>query len=304
MRPSCCATFLFSLLVAVPLAGQQPKAPVSPLIGPIEYLWPDGAPLATGEAASDRPNLSLYLAPAGSGNGAAVVVCPGGGYGTLANGHEGHDVGLYWNSLGVSAFILTYRHAPQYHHPCPRLDVQRAIRLVRARAVPWRIDPARVGVMGFSAGGHLASTALTHFDDGDPNAPDAVDRHSCRPDFGILVYPVIALDRPHTHQGSKRNLLGDRIDDAKLVAELSSEQQVRAATPPCFLVHTTADTVVPPENSIDFYLALRRAKVPSELHLYERGPHGFGLAPNDPVLSTWPLHLAAWLREHRWLPKG
>jgi acetyl esterase/lipase len=284
---------LAGALLLAPIAAQQPAAAPT---APIEYLWAERAPLATGDDAPDRPRLSLYLAPAATANGTAVVVCPGGGYGALALGHEGHDIALHLNRLGISAFVLTYRIAPRYRHPCPQLDVQRAIRLVRARAAMWNVDPARIGVMGFSAGGHLASTALVHFDAGDASAADPVDRGSSRPDFGILVYPVIALDQPHTHQGSKRNLLGERVGDAALVTSLSTAQQVRATTPPCFLVHTTDDTVVPPENSIDFYLALRRNKVPAELHIYEHGPHGFGLAPGDPVLSTWPEHLTAWLR--------
>jgi acetyl esterase/lipase len=264
-------------------------------------LWPDGAPLAQGTAAGDRPNLSLYLAP-GDGAHAAIVVCPGGGYSGLALGHEGHDVGVFCQQHGISAFVLTYRIAPKYHHPCPMLDVQRALRTVRARAAEWHVDPVRIGVMGFSAGGHLASTAATHFDAGKANDADAIERSSCRPDFAVLVYPVIALDKPHTHQGSKRNLLGPKIDDQALVADLSNDQRVTKATPPCFLVHTTADTVVPPENSIDFYLALRRAGVPAELHVYEPGQHGFGLAPKDPVLSNWPDLLVAWLRVRGVLP--
>jgi len=299
-----CRATLLATVLAVALTGQQPKNPASPLIGPIENLWPEGAPLAHGEDAIDQPNLSLYLAAAEHATGAAIVVCPGGGYGGLATTHEGHDVGVFFNQHGISAFILTYRFAPQYHHPCPLLDVQRALRMVRARAQQWQIDPARIGVMGFSAGGHLASTALTHFDAGRKDADDPIERVSCRPDFGILVYPVIALDQPYTHQGSKHNLLGERVNDAALVAELSTAQQVTAQTPPCFLVHTSGDTVVPPENSIDFYLALQRAKVPAELHVYERGQHGFGLAPKDPVLATWPEHLLAWLRVRGLLQKN
>jgi acetyl esterase/lipase len=274
-------------------AGQDKK---SPLVGPIEYLWLKGAPLAQGDEEKDRPNLSLYLAPEDKANGAAVVVCPGGGYGTLAKDHEGHQIGQFFNSIGVSAFILSYRHAPKYHHPCPLLDVQRALRTVRARAAEWKVDPSRIGVMGFSAGGHLTSTAVTHFDDGKPDAEDPIERVSCRPDFGILVYAVISLDKPYGHQGTKKNLLGDKVNDPALVEELSCENRVTEKTPPCFLFHTTADTVVPPENSIDFYLALRKAKVPAELHIYERGPHGVGLGTDKyPELKSWPERLSAWM---------
>ncbi len=293
-----------ALIGVVALAGvtlAQDKK--SLLVGPIEYLWPKGAPLATGDGPKDKPNLSVYLAPAEKANGAAVVVCPGGGYGGLATGHEGHDIATWLNGLGVSAFVLTYRVSP-YRHPCPMLDVQRAVRTVRARAAEWKVDPARIGVWGFSAGGHLVSTAVTHFDDGKADAEDPIDRVGCRPDFGILCYPVISLDKPYTHQGSKKNLLGDKVNDPQLVEDLSCEKRVTAKTPPCFLFHTDADTGVPPENSIDFYLALRKAKVPAELHIYERGPHGVGLG-NDktPELKSWSERLASWMSVRKLLDK-
>jgi len=177
------------------------------------------------------------------------------------------------------------------------LDVQRAVRMVRARASEWKVDPKRIGVWGFSAGGHLASTAVTHFDDGKADAEDPVERASCRPDFGVLVYPVIMLDKPYTHQGSKRNLLGDRVNDAALVEDLSTAYRVTEKTPPCFLVHSTTDAVVPPEHSIEFYLALRKAKVPAELHIWEQAPHGFGLGNDkNPPLKAWPDRLVDWLK--------
>ncbi len=283
----------------------QDKKP-SPLTGPIEVLWPKGAPHAIGEEERDKPSISVYLAPAGKANGAAVVVCPGGGYGFLAAGHEGHDVATWWNGQGVHAFVLRYRIAPRYRQPCPMLDVQRAIRTVRARAAEWKVEPSKIGVMGFSAGGHLASTAVTRFDDGKADAEDPVERASSRPDWGVLVYPVIAFGEPFTHKGSQKNLLGDKADDADLVKFYSSEKQVTAHTPPCFLVHTTEDRGVPSENSVVFYQALVRAKVPAELHIYEKGQHGFGLGRGDArgvgpkapdaVLSTWPDRLTAWLQ--------
>jgi acetyl esterase/lipase len=276
----------------------------SPLVGPIVYLWSERAPKAVGAEERDRPSLSIYLAPAETANGSAVVVCPGGGYGSHALGHEGHEVAQWLNNHGISAFVLQYRIAPRYHHPAPLLDVQRAIRTVRARAAEWKVDPARIGVWGFSAGGHLASTALTHFDEGRAEAEDPIVRASCRPDFGVLVYPVIVFGKPYTHQGSMQNLLGDRVDDPLLGEDLSTEKRVTSRTPPCFLIHTGGDASVPPENSIDFYLALRKAGVPAELHIYEQGPHGFGLGSNDPVLSTWPDRLAAWLRGRGLLAKG
>jgi acetyl esterase/lipase len=268
----------------------------SPLVGPIVTLWPQGAPGAIGEEAGDRPSLFVYRALENRSNGAAVVVCPGGGYGSLAVGHEGHEVAQWLNLHGVSAFVLRYRIAPRYHHPAPLQDVQRAIRTVRSRAAEWKVDPARIGVWGFSAGGHLASTALTHFDEGSAEAADPVDRASCRPDFGILVYPVICFGKPYTSPISMKNLLGDQVNDATVRDDLSTEKRVTSRTPPCFLIHAGGDTSVPAENSIDFYLALRKAGVPAELHLYEQGGHGFGLGGDDPVLSTWPDRLAAWMK--------
>ncbi|MBI3854728.1 MAG: alpha/beta hydrolase [Planctomycetes bacterium] len=292
---------LLALVLPGALGAQDKK---NPLVGPIEYLWPKGAPLATGEGDKDKPNISVYLAPEDKATGAAVVVCPGGGYGALATGHEGHDVAVFFNNIGVSAFVLTYRLAPKYHHPCMMLDVQRAIRTVRARASEWKVDKERIGVMGFSAGGHLASTAVTYFDDGKAEAEDAIDKVGCRPDFGILIYPVIVLDKTYTHQGSKKNLLGNKVGDAELVDDLSTEKRVTPKTPPCFLMHTSGDTGVPPENSIDFYLALRKAKVPAELHIFEKGGHGFGLAPNDPILRAWPDRMVAWMTSRGYLKKG
>jgi acetyl esterase/lipase len=198
--------------------------------------------------------------------------------------------------------VLRYRIAPRYRHPAPLQDVQRALRLVRTRAAEWNVDPHRVGVWGFSAGGHLASTAATHFDDGKADADDPVDRAGCRPDFAILSYPVITLEPPYAHGGSRQNLLG-KSPDAKLVESLCNERQVTARTPPTFLFHTSEDTAVPPENSVLFYLALRKAGVPAELHVYEKGRHGVGLAPADPVLSSWPNLLAAWLDSRGLLKK-
>jgi acetyl esterase/lipase len=260
---------------------------------PFEPLWPLGAPGAVGNEEADQPGLWLYPlsdeTPAG-----AVVVCPGGGYGALAVQHEGHEIARWLNAQKVAAFVLRYRIAPRYRHPAPLTDVQRAIRLVRAKAAAWHVDPQRVGVMGFSAGGHLASTAATHFDRGG-DSDDPIDRQSCRPDFAVLCYPVISFVTDYAHLGSRRNLLGDE-PDARLVQSLSNELQVTAETPPTFLFHTDADTGVVPENSILFYLALRRAGVPAELHVYEHGPHGVGLAAKDPVLSSWSERLRDWLR--------
>lgn len=260
-------------------------------------LWPDKAPGAVGEKPEDRPTLAVYLPPKEKATGTAVIVCPGGGYGFLAVGHEGEEVARWLNERGVAAFVLRYRIAPRYRHPAPLQDVQRAIRLVRSRAEQWQVNPQRIGVWGFSAGGHLAATAATHFDHGNPDSPDPVERVSCRPDFCILAYPVISFTEPFTHKGSRNNLLGPN-PDPKLLEDLSNEKRVTPQTPPTFLFHTNEDKGVPPENSVVYYLALRRAGVPAELHIYEKGPHGVGLAQKDPVLRTWPDRLADWLRIH------
>jgi acetyl esterase/lipase len=266
-----------------------------------ELLWPKGAPGAAGTEDRDKPALTIYLPPSDRATGTAVVVCPGGGYGGLASGHEGKAPAEWLNKHGIAAFVLRYRHAPHYRHPIPLQDAQRALRLVRSRAKEWHLDPHRIGIWGFSAGGHLASTAATHFDAGRPDSEDPIERVGCRPDFAILCYPVITLEPPYAHMGSRHNLLG-KDPEAKLLESLCNEKQVTAQTPPTFLFHTNADTAVPPENSVLFYLALRKAKVPAELHIFEKGAHGVGLAPGDPVLSRWPDLLAGWLKTRGLLP--
>ena len=217
-----------------------------------------------------------------------MVICPGGGYGGLAIDHEGRQIAQWFNSFGVAGFMLEYRHRGRgYGHPAPLQDAQRAIRTVRARAAEWKIAPDRIGIMGFSAGGHLASTAGTHFDEGDPDSADPIERVSCRPDFLILCYPVIAFGEPYTHRGSQKNLLGHNADPA-LVRSLSNEKQVTAETPPTFLFHTDEDNGVPPENSVQFYLGPSPAGVPAEMHIYRAGPHGVGLAAKSPALPPGP----------------
>ena len=278
-------TALILIAAAVALA-QTPQT---------RLLWPGGAPGALGGEDADKPSITIYLPPADQASGAAVVVCPGGGYEHLAMDHEGRQIAEWLNARGIAAFVLKYRLGPRYHHPIELGDAKRALRTVRAQAAEFRVAPDRIGVWGFSAGGHLASTLGTHFDAGDPNAPEPIDRVSCRPDFMILAYPVISLEGEYVHKGSRRNLLGDD-PDPKLVELLSNEKQVTAQTPPTFLFHTDGDKTVPPENSVLFYLALRQAGVPAEMHIYERGNHGAGLARKDPILSSWPDRLADWLR--------
>jgi acetyl esterase/lipase len=247
----------------------------------------------------DKPSLSIFLPPAGRATGSAVVVCPGGGYGFLAVDHEGKQIAQWLSSMGIAAFMLKYRLGPRYHHPAPLLDAQRAIRTVRSRAAEFGISPDSIGIWGFSAGGHLASSASTHFDAGDPKAADPIDRVSSRPDFAILAYPVISFTTEYTHKGSRENLLG-KDPDPKLVEYLSSEKQVTRDTPPTFLFHTDEDVVVPPENSVLYYLALRKAGVPAEMHVFQRGPHGVGLAATDQTLVVWQQVLANWLRTRGW----
>jgi len=276
---------VFGLLA--PLAQATPETPI--------VLWPEGAPGSLGKEPGDIPTITPYLPPKEKVTGAAVIVCPGGGYTHLAD-HEGGPVAEWLNTLGVTAFVLKYRLGPRYHHPAPLQDAARAIRLVRSRAAEWGLDPQRIGILGFSAGGHLASTAGTHFDSGKPDDADAIERVSSKPNLMILIYPVITM-RDKTHAGSKKNLLGEN-PSAELVALLSNEEQVTKETPPTFLVHTQTDTAVPVENSLVFVAALRKAGVPFEFHLYERGPHGFGLGVKDPILATWPDRCADWLRVH------
>jgi len=258
-------------------------------------LWENGAPGAQGTADTDKPTLTIYLALHPSDTHTAVIIFPGGGYGMLASNHEGRQVANWFNSLGVTAFVLKYRLGPRYHHPIELEDAQRAIRMVRSRAAEFEISPDRIGILGFSAGGHLASTAGTHFDSGNASGSDPIDRVSSRPDFMILAYPVISFVAPYSHRGSANNLLGENADP-KLLAELSNELHVTPQTPPAFLFSTDADTAVPSENSVAFYLALRKAGVPAEMHIFEKGPHGVGLDLGDPALGEWPTLLANWMR--------
>ena len=259
-------------------------------------LWKDGAPGAQGKEPADIPTITVYPAqiPARGPRTAAIVVCPGGGYGGLA-AHEAEPIAQWLNSIGVTGVVLRYRLGPKYHHPVELQDAQRAIRTVRARAAEFNVDPDRVGILGFSAGGHLAATASTQFDKGNPDATDPIDRLSSRPDVSVLVYPVITMTDPHAHAGSRRNLLGDN-PPAELVEAMSAEKRVTKDTPPAFIFHTADDQPVPVENALMYAGALRRNGVPFELHVYEKGRHGVGLAKDDPVLGTWPARCADWLR--------
>ncbi|MBV8809272.1 MAG: alpha/beta hydrolase [Acidobacteriaceae bacterium] len=258
-------------------------------------LWPEGAPGAQGETEADTPSLTLYPASDANKVPTGVVVCPGGGYVHLAMDYEGFEIAEWLNKLGISAFVLRYRLGPKYHYPVQLQDAQRAIRYVRLHAQEFGVQPDRIGIWGFSAGGHLASTVGTHFDAGDKGSRDVIEQQSSRPDFMILAYPVITMMDPYVHRGSLHALLGDD-PDPRLVRLLSNELQVTRRTPPTFLFHTANDNVVPVENSIEFDEALNKAGVPAEMHIYLKGRHGVGLAADDPVLRTWPDRLADWLR--------
>jgi acetyl esterase/lipase len=271
----------------------------------VELLWPNGAPGAKGTADGDKPSLTIYLPEKEKTTGAAVVIFPGGGYGHLAVDHEGHQIAQWLNSIGVAGFIVKYRHRNSgagYGHPAPIQDAQRAIRMVRSRAKEWGVDPGRIGIIGFSAGGHLASTAGTHFNTRYSEPVDEIDRSSCRPDFMILMYPVISFTEWYTHKGSRDNLLG-RNPDKDLVESFSNEKQVTPETPPTFLVHADDDKVVPAENSVAFYLALRKAGVPAEMHIYEKGGHGFGPGIGKGACSSWMARCADWMKGRGLLDK-
>ena len=256
-------------------------------------LWPEGAPLAAGNSDEDRPAITPFLVEGGSKG--AVIVCPGGGYGMRAD-HEGEPIARWLNQLGISAFVLRYRVAP-YQYPCALNDVQRAIRYVRLHAEEWGIDSGKIGVLGFSAGGHLTASAGTLYDSGLPEAADPIERQSSRPDLIILCYPVITMEKPYTHEGSLHNLLGSEPEES-LVHRLSGEHQVTSDTPPAFLWHTSDDGAVPVENSLAFAAALSRSRVPFDLHVYEKGHHGLGLGSEDEHIASWTTVCGLWLKRY------
>ena len=318
MRTIRRAATVFAVLFGTAAAGNAAAAEPKTL-----RLWPGDAPLAQGQEQSDKatndvPSVVVYPAPEGKNTGAAIVICPGGGYGGLA-GHEGKPVADWANSIGVTGVVLRYRLGPKYHHPAMQLDVNRAIRLVRQHAAEWGVDPKRVGVLGFSAGGHEASTAATHFDAGKSDGDD-VDKQPCRPDVAILIYPVITMTDPFTHKGSRSNLLGKptgpaepagakgtesktdgapAVDpnggyDPALVELMSNELRVTKDTPPTFLVHSSDDNAVPIENSFLFAAALAKHGVPFTFVSFKTGAHGFGMG-RPPETIAWPAQCATWL---------
>jgi acetyl esterase/lipase len=262
-------------------------------------LWPAGAPGALANTDADKPSLDVYL-PEKPELGTGVLVVPGGGYQFLSLDNEGSQIAQWLVERGVAAFVLHYRIAPRYHYPAPIQDGQRAMSFLRAHAADYHLKPDHIGIWGFSAGGHLASSVVTHFDAGDPDSTDPVERVSDRPDFAILAYGVLSMESEITHPGSRLNLLGANPDTA-LVEQFTNAKQVTHDTPPCFLFHTAADTVVPVLNSVNFYMALLREGVPAELHVFEQGQHGAGLGQKDPQLRKWPELLEGWMRLHGWM---
>ncbi len=244
------------------------------------------------------PDIEVYLPSTQNATGDAVIICPGGGYRILAYDWEGSDIAKFFNSKGIAAIVLKYRLPASESniepHKSPLLDAQRAMRLVRFHASEWNIMPDRIGIMGFSAGGHLASTLSTHFDAGDPGAEDPVDRLSCRPDFSILIYPVITFTSDFQHSGSKEALLG-KNPEPELIKYYSNELQVTDQTPPAILIHSNDDKGVPVENSLAYFAALRKNNISASLHVYPYGGHGFSLAVGKGYLSTWPERVVEWL---------
>lgn len=279
---------IFALLLAVLSASALNAQSHTPI-----PLWPNGAPGARGTADRDIPKITIYL-PKGRNTGTGVLIYPGGSYAFLAMDHEGRQIAEWLNHLGVAAFIVQYRVAP-YHHPIEINDATRAIRYVRSHAAEFNIATDRIGVWGFSAGGHLASTLGTHYDSGNPASPDPIERASSRPDFMILAYPVIDPLGPAGKE-TFENLLGKDANPV-LVRELSNDLHVNAETPPAFIMAASDDDAVSPECAVNFYLALLKSGVPAELHMYESGGHGFGLGSTNPRVSSWSLRLADWLRD-------
>jgi len=297
---------LFSIMTAtaqqeLPLYGTGP-IPNSRASADMETVDSSGNPVHYLLSKVSRPTLAVYLPAAGTANGTAVIICPGGGYEHLAFTHEGTDVARMLNGMGITAFLLKYR-LPSDEIMVdktigPLQDAQRAIQLVRKRAGEWGVDPARVGIMGFSAGGHLASTAGTHF---NKAYIDNKDNISLRPDFMVLLYPVISFNYGYTHHGSRDHLIGPHPDSA-LIRDYSNELQVTAATPPTFIIHAEDDNVVPVVNTLYFYEALQRNGVPAEMHIYPKGGHGFGMH-NATTTDEWTDRLRNWLGGNGWLKR-
>jgi acetyl esterase/lipase len=293
IRLFCVALLVSTTCFAVERKRDDAQSNTTPV-----SLWNGHAPAAVDKYASEDAWITVHRPQ--RANGAAIVICPGGGYRVKMMGPEGHRIAEWLNRHGITGFVLDYR-LPAGRAFVPLLDAQRALRTVRAHAKEWDLDPARIGIMGFSAGGHLASTAETHFDDGNPAAADAIDRVSCRPDFAILVYPVIAMGEHMTHSGSQHSLLGEN-PSAELVKLFSNEKQVSPRTPPTFLAHARNDNAVPPENSKAFYEALRANKVPAQYLELPSGGHGLN-GYKGPMWDAWQENSLLWLAEQHVIPQ-
>ena len=275
-------------------------------------VWPDGAPENNGLTAPEEQfdgvrvrNVSeaemfVYLPEKGINTGVAVLICPGGGYQMLAMDHEGFEMAEWLNKRGVAGIVLKYR-MPNGHHAIPSSDARRAMRMVRMNAEKWGINPSKIGIAGSSAGGHLAATVGTRFDAGNANAPELVERMSSRPDFMLLLYPVITMNEEFTHMGSRNNLIG-KESNLNLVEYYSNEKHVTNDTPPAFLVLADDDKAVVPQNSIAFYTALKENDVPAEKHIFHKGGHGFGMRKNGIAADQWPGMFVAWLKSMQILP--
>lgn len=296
--------------LALPLTVLHAADPAPP--AKIE-LWPEGVPGLRADATPEKldathasnvhhPYLVAFPAPADKANGTAVIICPGGGYVRLSIENEGSLIAERLNGLGVTAFVLHYRMV-EYGHPAPLQDVLRAIRLVRSRAAEFRVKPERIGILGASAGGHLAASAATLFNDPDGRTGAELDHVSARPDFAVLLYPVITMKDPFVHAGSRKALLGPH-PTPEAIEHMSLEDHVTPETPPTFLVQTEEDKTVPVENSLMFFAALRKAGVPAEMHLWPKGPHGFGMRKDLPGPSSWSDRLEEWLRRGKWLDQS
>ena len=262
-------------------------------------LWPGPAPVGDGQTETATSRLTVYRPAPDKANGAAMVICPGGGYGGLVVGPEGHGIAAWLVRHGITGVVLEYR-LPKGRRMVPLIDAQRALRTVRYHASDWKLDPKKIGIIGFSAGGHLASTAGTHFDAGNPSSAGPIDRVSCRPDFMVLVYPVVTMGE-HTHAGSKKNLLGPEPTAAD-VALFSNEKQVTDQTPPAFLAHAKNDKPVPPDNSRQFYAALEQHHVPSRYLELPDGGHGLN-GYKGPMWDAWQTGSLRWLAELRLIPE-
>jgi acetyl esterase/lipase len=281
-------------LAQAPAAQVQAAAPAANGPAPM-LLWANGSPGALGDADDDKPTITAYI-PASNPTKTAVVIAPGGSYTHLSMVKEGSDVAAWLNARGVAAFVLKYRLGPKYHNPIELGDAQRAIRTVRADAAQYGVAPDHIGMWGFSAGGHLTASAGTMFDAGNAGATDPIEQQSSRPDFLILSYPVITMEDPYVHKLSRTDLLGDAPTQEDMDA-MSPELHVTAQTPPTFLFTTTDDHTVPVLNSVMFYSALVKAGVPAEMHIFQHGAHGSGLAPTNPQLRPWTDLLIKWMRE-------